>query len=290
MILWECHEIRIIRYLHPHYIRSFFVLTSGDQMVLLQATPTTRPIRVLLISNTVTPEDGMKEYSATTIKGHVPPDSHNYTYEGSTMRNFLSTVSVFLVVIWFSTPAHSGDGVYLGASVGIGDTDGFNLEIGNVSLPTELGRGTALAFAVGYDLGTARVEGELAYQKNRFDRINLPGLELDLAGDATGVFLLANGYYDFHNKTVFTPYVSAGIGFASIGASDFNVSGSGVPNQDESSSVLAYQVSMGLGYAATERLTVDVRYRYLATSDPKWSGVEAEYSCHNFLLGLRIVF
>ncbi len=54
--------------------------------------------------------------------------------------------------------------------------------------------------------------------------------------------------------------------------------------------VLAYQISLGLGYAIREDATIDVRYRYSSALDPEFEGVEIEAASHNVLLGLRVRF
>jgi len=45
-----------------------------------------------------------------------------------------------------------------------------------------------------------------------------------------------------------------------------------------------------LGIALNKQLTLDVSYKFFATTDPEFDGAEAEYNSHNINVGLRIYF
>ncbi len=68
--------------------------------------------------------------------------------------------------------------------------------------------------------------------------------------------------------------------------SDMNLPG--FENDDDT--VFAYQVGAGVGYAVTEKVSFDVKYRYFATSDPEFDTTKAEYSSHNVYAGIRVTF
>ena len=114
------------------------------------------------------------------------------------------------------------------------------------------------------------------------NKVSGPGGSEDLSGDITALAFLVNGYYDFTNKSRFTPYISGGVGLAKIEIND----------EDESldDTVFAYQIGAGVGYAVSEKVTIDIKYRYFATSDPKFEEVGGEFASHNFLLGVRVNF
>jgi len=61
-----------------------------------------------------------------------------------------------------------------------------------------------------------------------------------------------------------------------------------VGNSDDT--VLAYHVGFGVGYAVNKSVTIDFKYRYFATDDPKFDGTKAEYGNHNIILGVRYSF
>ena len=54
--------------------------------------------------------------------------------------------------------------------------------------------------------------------------------------------------------------------------------------------VVAYQLALGGSFAASESLNIDLQYRFFGTADPDFEGLEAEYSTHNFMVGLRHAF
>jgi opacity protein-like surface antigen len=136
----------------------------------------------------------------------------------------------------------------------------------------------AFGVAVGNKFGKVRAEAELGYQENDVDKPK--------SGDMKAYTFLVNGYYDFINKTKFTPYVTAGIGVAKVDARINKFAH--VDNMG-----LAYQAGVGVAYAINSKLTVDLKYRYLAVAD--LSGIELdksnpEFATNNIFLGLRYNF
>lgn len=115
----------------------------------------------------------------------------------------------------------------------------------------EFDSGLALGLALGYKFGQARVEGEVAYQKNDIDDVtSSTGVRLSalgpFSGDAKATSLLLNGYYDFANDSAFTPYLTAGLGFAKVKVGlDLTGVGGGVTS--DSDTVFAYQIGAGIG-------------------------------------------
>lgn len=187
----------------------------------------------------------------------------------------------------------------------------------------EFESGMALNFALGYDVATNfRVEAEAAYQKNDVDGASFRLYEyIDsligedyiageselvdndiVSGDSSSFVLMINGYYDFANASAFTPFVTAGVGFAKV---ECDMSSSFIdtfivevdedyslvaPKQSGNETVLAYQLGVGCGYSLSEAFTLDVKYRYFATEDPGFGGLEIECSSSNVYLGVRFGF
>jgi opacity protein-like surface antigen len=58
---------------------------------------------------------------------------------------------------------------------------------------------------------------------------------------------------------------------------------------DVDDTVLAYQCMAGLGFNATENVTLSAEYRYFGTQDPTYTvlDIDASIDSHNFLVGLR---
>jgi len=197
------------------------------------------------------------------------------------------------MLLSISSIAYSA-GPYISGNLGLAiasDSDVTDSTVPGITLDIESDSGLALGVAVGYGLGNnTRIEGEIAYQKNDLDKASLLGVDVDLTGDTSSLALLLNGYYDFATESAFTPFISAGLGFAKVEINDFNVPGSGLPSSNDDDTVFAYQVGAGVGYAVNEKTTLDVKYRYTGTSDPDFDTSTAEYSSHNFYAGIRVSF
>jgi outer membrane autotransporter protein len=200
---------------------------------------------------------------------------------------------VCVLAIFFSSSASSAEGFYVSGNIGfamLSDSDITDSTTPGLTITMEYDTGLALGGALGYDFNRFRVEGEISYQTNDVDKISVLGIPFSASGDVSSLAFLINGYFDFVNDSAFTPYISAGLGYAKIEFNDLNVSGSGLSGASDDDSVFAYQVGLGVGYAVTEKFTIDVKYRYFATEDPEFDTTTAEVASHNFLFGVRFNF
>jgi opacity protein-like surface antigen len=141
--------------------------------------------------------------------------------------------------------------------------------------------------AVGYMMEKFRVEGELSYQTSDIDSMSGPGGSVSFNGDISALTFLVNGYIDFATGGSWTPYLTAGIGYSKVEADIESVS--------DDDNLLAYQLGFGIGYAMSETVTLDLRYRYLGFDDYEYSEVgvgslSVEASSHNLTAGLRFAF
>jgi opacity protein-like surface antigen len=207
------------------------------------------------------------------------------------MKKNLLIISVCVLAIFFSSSAYSAEGLYVSGNIGFAMlSDSDITDSGIPEFTMEYDTGWTLGGAFGYDMNKFRLEGEISYQANDIDKVSASGGSLDASGDVSSLAFLINGYFDFVNDSAFTPYISAGLGYAQIDLNDFNIVGSGEPNYSQDDSVFAYQVGLGVGYAVTEKVTIDVKYRYFATEDPEFETAKAEIASHNFLFGVRFNF
>jgi len=71
------------------------------------------------------------------------------------------------------------------------------------------------------------------------------------------VAVVLNGYYDFKNDSAFTPYVTAGLGFAKNTA---KATTSGITNK--SSNEFAWNAGLGSKFNVTSNVDLDVSYKY----------------------------
>lgn len=207
-------------------------------------------------------------------------------------KNLLITF-VCVLAFFFSTTVYSAEGLYVSGNLAFAmasDSDLTDSTVPGVTVNTEFDTGLALGAALGYDFNRFRVEGEISYQKNDVDKISAQGGFFDETGDAKALSFLINGYFDLKNSSAFTPYVSAGLGFAQVEFNNLNISGLGFSGSNDEDTVFAYQVGIGVGYAVTEKVTIDVKYRYFGTEDSEYDTTEAEFASNNFLFGVRINF
>lgn len=198
-----------------------------------------------------------------------------------------------LAPVLFTTAALGADGPYVSANVGVAvlsDSDLTDATLPGVELELSYDAGWAAGAALGYRFGSFRVEGELTYQENDIDETTGFGVGIESSGDVNTTAFLVNGYYDFTNSSAFTPFITAGLGYANVEINDYTLTGSGLSGFSDDDSVFAYQVGVGVGYSVTENVIIDARYRYFATEDPEFDTTEAEGDSHNFLLGVRFCF
>ncbi|TNJ39026.1 porin family protein [Chlorobaculum thiosulfatiphilum] len=157
-------------------------------------------------------------------------------------------------------------GPYISGAAGIGFP---SLEVDGYDIDDALDSGLVLNGAVGYNFGSARLEGAVGYQSHDVsdaDDVNISILTV-----------MANAYYDFDTDSGIRPYIMGGAGIADVDT-----------NQDtDSETVFAWQVGAGLGFEVADNTTLDLGYRYLKPSEIEDS---IDIESHNVMLGLRYQF
>ncbi len=186
--------------------------------------------------------------------------------------------------------------IYISANLGYAmaqNTDTtISTSIGSSSGAIEYEAGFAGAAAVGFGFDYGRAEAEISYQRNGLDKVRVSGSGLDASGDISNLALLFNGYLElFKIENVVTPYLTAGMGVAMVDISGLPVkSGDSYTTDSHKDTVFAYQFGAGVGYTVSEKLTIDLKYRYFQTSDLTFGNTVASYGSHNFYLGVRYTF
>lgn len=113
---------------------------------------------------------------------------------------------------------------------------------------------------IGYKFSSPlRLEGEVAYRRNNFDKAKFEGDKYGLSGNLTTWTYMANLYYDFDMGCAFTPYLGVGAGYADTKGTVKieDVKGKG---RDDG---FAYQGIAGVSYALCENVDLGLEYRYL---------------------------
>ncbi|KPK74320.1 MAG: hypothetical protein AMJ79_14500 [Phycisphaerae bacterium SM23_30] len=205
-------------------------------------------------------------------------------------KTFLITVCC-AILLAISPIAHSADGLYVSGIGGVPFpyisysylTDDVITQGAKVDLDLDVGY--LYGGAIGYRfLDKFRIEEEITYQKNDIEK---EGAQPAL-GEISTLAILLNGYYDFATEeSVYRPFLSVGIGYATVETILTTGSPIRLAGQD---AIFTYQVGIGLGYAINEKVTLDFRYRFQEYSDPDYGSTELNYTMNNFLIGIRVDF
>jgi opacity protein-like surface antigen len=217
------------------------------------------------------------------------------------MKKTCRIIIVFCLPLLLCGPAraaHSGPyaGVFLGANALMPATCDDNL--GEFDLRFSPGLlGSAVVgwdFEPGNPVGEGRIELEYSHRSNRLDKARFSDGAAPAGGNLTADSLLFNFYGVLHGEDrSWSPYVGAGLGAVRIETSDLTVTGG--PLSNDSALTFAYQLGLGIDYTLTERLNLDLGYRFFSSIRPKFSEVNGpafkmDYLNHSVVLGLRVGF
>ena len=203
------------------------------------------------------------------------------------------------LILATATPAFAANGFYLGVEGGatfLNDADfvGTGPSTG-VTFTTNYDTGYLAGGFFGYQDQFMRFEAEMAYRHNDWEDVTdatvagigtVPSFEsagIGVSGETNVLNVMANVYLDMHNSSPITPYIMAGVGFAAIEIYDitFSTAGSTLEVADEHDTVLAWQLGGGLSFAFNDMVSMNIDYRYFATTDPEFTDVDFEYESHN---------
>ena len=200
------------------------------------------------------------------------------------------TLMAFCVFWIFGTSVAVAGNAYLNGNFGaVWLLDSDLSQSGGAKGTAEYGTGLGITGAVGYDFGMFRLEGEIGYRKNDYDKVGASGqTKVNTSGDVTGWDFMANGYLDIETESPFTPYVGGGIGAGRYESSTLNVGGIIIGSDYDT--VFAYQFIAGAAYSFSEVWMMQLEYRFFGTSNPTYGNTESEYMSHNLFLGLRFNF
>ena len=194
---------------------------------------------------------------------------------------------VFCFLLVFPALSLAATGWYGSVNAGVAfvpdsDVDFTFSDMGSGTGELSYDTGYTVGGALGYMMDQFRVEGEVSYQSSGIDTFSAYGESESVSGDITALTFLVNGYFDFATGGPWTPYITAGLGYSNVE----------VDSDDDN--LFTYQLGVGIGYAMNEKVTWDLRYRYLGFEDYEYSdwsdSVSVEASSHNITLGLRFAF
>lgn len=142
-------------------------------------------------------------------------------------------------------------------------------------------------------INSLRFEGEVVYHENDLDQVGYKGGSTVAGnGSFSSTAYMVNAYYDLPlENSPWSPYVGGGIGLA-----DVHLSPTQPGNTSGHDSEFAYQGLAGIGYTAASIPNTQwtLGYRYLATTDPRFSGptgdIKTSYATHSVELGAKFRF
>ncbi len=188
------------------------------------------------------------------------------------MKKHLSILCVFLFMGMITLPAHAvNTPYYVSGNIGGSLFNNITLNSPTTQIPqgiVQTHASYAVEAALGQDFDGFRFEVEAGLQQNKSTQI----------GAINVVSVLLNGYYDFSDPDELSPYVTAGVGYAGVTATNY-----------VSSSVLGYQVGFGVIIPITEIVGIDARYRYFGTGTCRYINNSSEFKLagSSFLIGLK---
>ncbi len=189
--------------------------------------------------------------------------------------------------------------LYVKAAVGLNVLDEASTNGSNNHGAVETDLGWMAIGGLGIDLkNNFRVEGEVLYTSNNAKSMTgtANGSAINTAqadGDVSMLGFMANVAYDFTTAYPITPYIfgGAGLGIVSLNG----VKATGNVGFDSSDTVFAMQAGAGASTDITDRLVLDLSYRYFETLEPELSDANGapfnyEYATHMLMMGVRYKF
>ncbi|WP_265524242.1 outer membrane protein [Providencia rustigianii] len=174
---------------------------------------------------------------------------------------------------------------------------------GNIAVGYDFSKTTTLPIRTELEFGMR----EKASTSHNLDSVNDPGVfssSDDVKADITLNTVMVNTYYDFKNDTKFTPYISVGLGMASINHKmryDYNdhiVSMNQFTHEkftkSKTTNNFAWSVGLGSQYQVNNHLSLDMSYRFLDAGKSKASYYEdnqenvskVKVQSHDIMFGL----
>jgi opacity protein-like surface antigen len=211
-------------------------------------------------------------------------------------KTFSASVILLMLFMLPSISLGAKIGPYISVNLGGAFLNDSDQSQGGYDLETmKFDPGFASSFAGGFNFGMFRIEGELGYQGNNVDnKYDYDYYDYyyhddyydddhhhssnDDSNDLTAYSFMGNVYLDFVNPSIVTPFLTAGIGMATVSLFDYD------------DTVFAYQVGAGLAFAINPHMSIDLKYRYFATEDLDFGGLEAKFASHNVYCGFRFTF
>ena len=250
-------------------------------------------------------------------------NSHNNYREQTLMKRLL-----LVTAISFSSLTYADSGFYTSLKAGISDTkfEDYKLTLaqGDESIifkhkDADESIYPNISAAIGFDFSkvskvNARAELEYTYKDKATFAPNIssgifngneeqapPNIPSYVVNELRTQSLMLNGYYDFKNKSKFTPYLSAGVGVSRIeNKVSINPEALGTSENitTDTNNNFTWTAGAGVAYKVTENVALDLAYRYVDAGETDVSqsigGTKlkntADLVSHDYSLGVRYNF
>jgi opacity protein-like surface antigen len=186
--------------------------------------------------------------------------------------------------------AQEAPNLYLSGKLGLNLTNDADFKESGLSGEFQLDPAAIISGTFGVRITpNMRTELELSYREPDIDKVEIDGFgtfKADAELQTVGVLL--NGYYDFLPEKMFSPFLTVGVGVLHHRIkfkSNTNFS-----SGKDSDVVFGFQAGGGVGWNVSRRVSIDVSYRYLGSTDPNFDGTKTEYGAHELLAGVRFNF
>jgi len=192
---------------------------------------------------------------------------------------------------------------YVSIKGGINGGPDGNGRVGDLSGSWDSELGLAILGAVGHYLTDGiRIEAEISWRRNTVDTLkfsgNFSGLRfsesINVKSSLSNLAGMVNVAYNWNITPRFRPFVLAGVGWSrvTIELDAIDIVGLRVPvDLDDSKDTFAYQGGVGIDYALTDTVSVDVGYRFFGTPTVDFGGTdEVNNVNHTGLIGLTYAF
>jgi OmpA-OmpF porin, OOP family len=183
---------------------------------------------------------------------------------------------------------------YLGGEAGWSDLEDQTDRVSGAGVAkATYDSGYALGVRGGYQMGPWRIEEEYVYHGNDLNRLSVGGVSIPgVSGSRDSHAIMTNVLYDFELGWPVTPHVGVGIGAVDV-VEHAKVAGIGALSNDDSWQ-FGYQAIVGASYDFNPNVSLELDYRYLATTDPTFhiaknlggGTYRTGYDTHNILASL----
>lgn len=224
----------------------------------------------------------------------------------------MKLIYFFLISLWCLIAYSPSPGLaqvqekhfYLSGNLGLGS--GFKADDGQ-GVPFDFGPGFLVSGGVGYRFNPyMRVEVSLAHRRKNVKEPEEPDCTIFFLcftsatpvppddGEITANSAMLNIYFDLRAEEfqTFYPFVGFGLGAAIVSA---DLERGGVPVVDDEATVLAYQITVGLGWDPQPNAVITGGFRFFGTQDPGFKNlsgqdVNIDFKRGEFILGVMVFF